>query len=124
MLISIKDFAITGNFGPVRIGMNNLQVTALLGAPGDVGDFGSGSSGLIYSGYEFFFFDDKLMGIQNDWIDFREPKWVYWRNDHIKIDPWILTGDRGTKCEELLLVCREDGVDCETIEYMAGLVYA
>lgn len=117
MQISVKDFAVTGHFGPVRIGMNTLQVTALLGPPEDAGDFGGGSSGIIYSGYEFFFFDDKLMGIQNDWIDFRNRKWVYWRNDDIQIDPWILTGSRGTKFAEILSACSEDGVECETIEF-------
>lgn len=117
MLISIKDFAVTGHFGPVQIGMTTLQVTTLLGTPGDTGDFGGGNSGLIYGGYEFLFFDDRLIGMQNEWIDFSDPKCVSWRNDNIKIDPWILTGERGTKFAEILSACQEDRVPCETIEY-------
>lgn len=117
MLISIQDFAVTGHFGPVRIGMTTEQVTALLGTAERTGDFGGGNSGLIYCGYEFLFSDDKLMGIQNDWIDFRDPKWVYWRNEDIRIDSWILTGERGTKFAEILSACQQDGVVCDTIEY-------
>jgi hypothetical protein len=123
MLISIKEFAKTGNFGPVRTGMNRSQVTGFLGAPDDTWDDAIGNSGLLYGGYEFLFFDDALIIIQNDWVDLHHLDTVYWGNDCFKIDPWILAGKRGTSVAEILLVCREDGVECEIIEYYgrAGL---
>jgi hypothetical protein len=108
MLVSIKDFVVTGHFGPVRIGMNTTEVTTLLGMADDAGNFSGGNSGLIYGGYEFFFFDDALNAIQNDGVDFRHPD---------SVEPWILAGNRGTKFDEIMSACNEDGVECEVIEY-------
>lgn len=66
--INLRDFALTGEFGPVKIGMTKKQVIDLLGEPEADQDFGTGYTGLLYSWYEFFFETDTgiLDSIQND----------------------------------------------------------
>jgi hypothetical protein len=58
--ISLKDFVLNGNFGPVKIGMTRDEVVNLLGEPEREGDFGSGYGGLIYAWYEFFYDKEKI----------------------------------------------------------------
>lgn len=41
--INLKDFALTGDFGPVKIGMSKEQVINLLGEPEEDNDYGTGS---------------------------------------------------------------------------------
>jgi hypothetical protein len=67
--ISLKNFILTGNFGPIKIGMTKSQIIEYLGAPDEIADFGAGLSGLFYNGFEFFYDtenNDALYTIQND----------------------------------------------------------
>ncbi|WP_405207170.1 hypothetical protein [Aquimarina sp. LLG6339-5] len=93
--INLKEFALTGDFGPVKIGMTKEQVIELLGEPDSDNDYGAGSTGLLYSWYEFFF-DKKtkiLKSIQNDHLqadceDHNEN--ILFKNNKIEIDIWLL----------------------------------
>lgn len=93
--INLKDFVLTGDFGPVKIGMTKEQVIDLLGEPEAGNDYGTGSIGLLYSWYEFFF-DKKtkiLKSIQNDHLQANcaeHDEMILFKNDKIEIDIWFL----------------------------------
>ena len=88
--VVLKDFAVTGRFGPIEMGMSKVEVTNLLGPPGGEAEFSAGSTGMLYGWYEFQFCDDKLILIQNDSYDPRDPTAVEFRNDRFEVDPWFL----------------------------------
>ena len=92
MIISLKDFALTGQFGPVKVGMSKKEVISLLGTPDNDEDLGSGFSEIAYSWYEFFFDDhsDKLYGIQNDALEDGHKDSIFFKNKHFEIDTWII----------------------------------
>jgi hypothetical protein len=91
MIISLKDFALTGNFGPVRIGMSKNEVIQLLGRPSGEATLNAGHVDVQYGNYEFFFDrGNVLYAIQNDRCDPKFPKMVEFRNRRFKIDPWVL----------------------------------
>jgi hypothetical protein len=91
MIISMKDFALTGNFGPVKIGMSKNDVIELLGQPSGESALYAGHVGVCYGRYEFFFDQgDILYAIQNDSCDPNFPRHVEFRNKRFKIDPWVL----------------------------------
>lgn len=92
---SLKDFVLTGNFGPVKIGMHKTEVIEILGEPDADSNFGGGSAGLLYSWYEFFY-DTKtklIHAIQNDHL-FNTGQYhkeaIEWQNERIKLDLWFL----------------------------------
>lgn len=66
--ISIKDLILTGNFGPVSIGMAKNEIVDYLGQPDEQRDFSSGSGVLFYNGFEIFYTTDdgQSYAIQND----------------------------------------------------------
>lgn len=93
--IKLKDFVLTGEFGPVKIGMTKTQVTELLGEPEDDADFGTGYTGLLYGWYEFFFETESgiLDSIQNDHLQAdcsNHHEMILFKNDKIEIDTWFL----------------------------------
>ena len=67
-IISLKNFILTGNFGPIALGTEKRQVYEFLGQPNEIVDFGAGMSGLFYNGFEFFYWteNEKIFAIQND----------------------------------------------------------
>ena len=93
--IYLKNFALTGEFGPVKIGMTKDEVIQIMGEPETDQDFGTGSSGLLYSWYEFFY-DTKtgiLNSIQNDHLQAdcsNHDESIIFKNDKIEIDTWFL----------------------------------
>lgn len=64
-IIYLKDFVLTGQFGPVKLGMSKEEMIQVLGQPDDDIDYDTGSCGLYYGWYEFFYFKDseKINGI-------------------------------------------------------------
>ncbi|MFT3793105.1 hypothetical protein [Flavobacterium sp.] len=91
--IDLKDFLLTGNFGPVVIGMTKDDVIHWLGDPGQVHDFKSGSAVLFYNGFELFYStdDDQLYAIQNDNLYYLfEENAPYPINEKVSVDTSFL----------------------------------
>ncbi|WP_299104111.1 hypothetical protein [uncultured Tenacibaculum sp.] len=120
--INLKEFALTGDFGPVKIGMTKEQVIELLGEPDSDNDFGSGSTGLLYSWYEFFF-DKKtkiLKSIQNDHLqaDCEEHKEnILFKNDKIEIDIWFLKLNQDLNRREVKEILQKQEISFSEEEY-------
>lgn len=123
--ISLKDFAITGRFGPVSIGMTKNQVIDLLGQPEEENDFNQGSSGLTYSWYEFFYWTDTeiVYAIQNDhlttWPYFKGKakrinhiNAIYFKNEKFELDIWFLKPGKDICYEKVIEI-----LDIENIRY-------
>ena len=87
--ISLKDFLLTGNFGPVPFRTTKAEIISLLGKPGEDRDFGSGISYLFYNGFEFLYWteDGELYAIQNDSIgNLFEDSELYPLNETTQVD--------------------------------------
>jgi hypothetical protein len=68
--ISLKDFILHGKFGDVTIGMTKNEVVKILGKPRqEQGDFLVDFGMAYYNGFEIFYWDGKIHGIQNDHLD-------------------------------------------------------
>lgn len=96
--VSLQQFLLTGEWGPVKIGMEMKTVFAHLGEPDAQQDFGSGTIGTLYDWNEFFF-DDRtlqLKAIQNDHLfplPHPNPAILY-QNNHFIVDTWFLHEQR------------------------------
>jgi hypothetical protein len=116
IIISLKDFILTGKFGPVEIGMAKEEVIAVLGEPDDDHDFNGESGGLWYFWYEFFYFIDsgRVFAFQNDHVSpehyYPDEDWMHFKNDHFEIDPWFLVERRDYTFTEVVEVLRMEGI--------------
>lgn len=116
--ISLKTFALTGEFGPVKIGMHRDEIVRLLGEPEADSDFGAGSSGLLYSWYEFFYLTDsgQLFAIQNDHL-YGASDWhadcILFENEKWKLDAWFLEVGKNFTMEEMRNILKEEGIPFE-----------
>ncbi len=120
--IKLKDFALTGEFGPVKIGMTKKQVIDLLGEPEADQDFGTGYTGLLYCWYEFFFDTDTgiLDSIQNDHFqaDYsNNEEMIVFKNDKIEIDTWFLRLNQDLTLSEVRRILNEQGISFAEEEY-------
>ncbi len=100
--ISLKDFALTGHFGPVTLGMTKDDLITLLGEPDGIQDFGD-TVDVHYSWYEFFCLAEngKIIGIQNDHLCVAPLESrrrmvenhrlnICFENERFLFDPWFL----------------------------------
>lgn len=132
-IISLKDFITTGEFGPVRIGMTKDEVIKVLGQPDSDNDYGTGSGGLMYAWYEFFYWQDslKINGIQNDHLT----NWqvgkikihkeaICFQNDKISIDIWFLQVGKNISYGEVINILKSEGIPFEEIndQYRGRLI--
>ena len=97
--ISLKDFVLKGDFGPIKVGMHRDEVVDILGEPGGAQDFGTGYSGLIYGWYEFFYYTDtkKLSSMQNDHLQAdcsNHKECIFYKNNSFETDIWFLEAER------------------------------
>lgn len=96
MTISLKNFILSGNFGPVYIGMPIDELKQHLGEPGDSHDSGAGAGILFYNGFEFYYYTDTgaVHGIQNDNLLYEGPDrksdGLYYFEDTILVDTWFI----------------------------------
>ena len=98
--ISLKDFILSAKFGSVKMGWNLQKVIEILGKPVSETDYGTGSYGISYSGYQLFFFDDELHYIQNDHLKadcINQDEWIDFKNEKI-----IIQGDYRDRIMEIL----------------------
>ncbi|WP_299715194.1 hypothetical protein [uncultured Tenacibaculum sp.] len=120
--IYLKDFIITGDFGPVKIGMTKQEVINLLGEPDSDNDFGSGTFGLLYSWYEFFF-DKKtqvLKSIQNDHLQANcseHDEMILFKNDKFEIDIWFLKVNYDITYKEVKEILKRENISFSEEKY-------
>jgi len=112
--ISIKEFIRTGEFGPVKLGMNKNEVVSLIGEPESDNDMGKTGSILLYAWYELFFdHEHVLKSIQNDNYRPDDPESYEFSNAKFRIDSWILNSDRTQTIESVENLLNIEGIDCE-----------
>ncbi|MEO0468920.1 MAG: hypothetical protein AAF206_04805 [Bacteroidota bacterium] len=113
--IYLKQFALTGEFGPVKLGMSKTEVLALLGKPdGDI-DLGKAFSSLQYGWYEFFFIKKTgtLESIQNDHLQAQFThgnRTINFKNDTFEIDPWFVKAGQDISRKEVKNILRAEGL--------------
>jgi len=126
----------TGQFGPVKIGMTKDEVIKSLGKPDSDNDYGTGSGGLMYAWYEFFYWQDnlKISGIQNDhlttWPGSKRKKTknhqeaICFQNDRIYIDIWFLKAGQDITYGEVINILRTEQISFEEIndQYQGHLI--
>jgi hypothetical protein len=128
IIISLKDFVLNGNFGPVKIGMTRDEVVNLLGKPEGEAKFGSGYGGLQYARYEFFY-DKKNKGriyaMQNDNLAIfpnlktkrvNNKYAICFSNDHFTIDIWFLKKGWYLTYKDVVQILKKEKIDYEVIE--------
>ena len=117
--IKISGFLKTGKFGRVEINDSMETVIEKLGKPD--GEYNPNAmksrKGIHYSMYEFMFLDDKLVSIQNDRFDIRNPELMEFENDVFRIDPEFLKADRIKKMGEIESMLNRLNIDYSVIEY-------
>lgn len=114
--ISLKDFILTGDFGPVYIGMFVEELKNHLGEPGDHYNSGNGSGLLFYNGFEFYYYTDSnmLYAIQNDNLRHEGPErksaHLYYFNDTILVDSWFMEFGKPVTYKKVLERLRQEGI--------------
>jgi hypothetical protein len=139
--VSIKDFVLNGNFGPVKIGMMRDEVVNLLGEPDDEKDLDNDYCLLWYAYYEFTYLkrNGVLLGIQNSNLAIscnlktkrvNNKKSIYFSNNYFTIDIWFLKKGRYLTYKEVVQILEKEKIDFEivsrvkndlTIRFRSGL---
>lgn len=116
-LISLKEFVLTGNFGPVNKETPLADVVKLLGEPGFQDNSLSQGyiTALCYGRYEFFFYTETglLHGIQNDQLEAdcsNHDEMINYKNDYFEVDTWFLEAGKDMTCEELVLLLQREEI--------------
>ena len=96
MKINLKEFAITGNFGPIKLGMTKADLINSLGKPDDDNNYGVGYGGVNYGMFEFFYQMElgRITGIQNDHYDPEYPECFVFKNDSFQLDSWFFEANK------------------------------
>lgn len=120
--IYLKDFALTGEFGPVKIGMTKDEVIQIMGEPESDSNFGTGSSGLVYGWYEFFYNTKTgiLKSIQNDHLQANcsdHDESIIVKNDNIEIDIWFLKLNQDLTRSDVKKALKKQGIPFIEEEY-------
>lgn len=123
MTISLKDFILSGNFGPVYIGMPIDELKQHLGEPGDSYDSGAGAGLLFYNGFEFYYYTDNgaVHGIQNDNLRYeggpdRKSDCLYYLDDTILVDTWFIEFGKPLSYQQVTELLKREDVSFEACE--------
>ncbi len=127
IVVSLKDFALTGHFGPVTLGMTKDELIAHLGEPDGIVDFGE-TLDVHYSWYEFFCWADngKILGIQNDHLSLVPMRGrrtmveshrldICFENNSFCIDHWFLQPGKDIFYFQVLELLRAEGIAHEEV---------
>jgi len=119
--VSLKDFILTGKFGPVHTGMTMDEVIDILGIPGSVNHF-QVSTGINYAWYEFFFDpeqDNRLTAIQNDHLMHTDEyaQGLAFANSRFSIDTWLLETGRNISRNEIMTVLEAENIPWENVPF-------
>ncbi len=136
MTISLKDFILTGRFGPIYIGMPMDELKRILGEPGDSHDSGAGTALLFYEGFEFYYETDRntLYGIQNDNVQYELPDIqgnVFQFKDDIQIDTWFIQFGKPLSYAQVVGFLRSekiefqerDRIDYDELKFPSGVTF-
>ena len=118
-IISLKDFILTGFFGQISLGMAKSEVIEYLGYPNETADFGAGTSGLFYNGFELFFWTDneKIFAIQNDNLyELLTKKTKYKLNDKIAVDTSFLQFGQTLTYKNLIEYLMKENIKFDTVD--------
>lgn len=119
MTISLKNFILSGNFGPVYIGMPIDDLKQHFGEPGDSYDSGAGTGLLFYNGFEFYYYTDNgaVYGIQNDNLQYEGPDrksdGLYYFDDTILVDTWFIEFGVPLTYQQVLKHLTQEGISFE-----------
>lgn len=123
MTISLKDFILTGNFGPVYIGMPIDELKKYFGKPGDSYESQSGAGLLFYNGFEFYYYTDNrtVHGIQNDNLRYEggpemKHAHLYYINDTVLINTWFIEFGKPLSYKLVKETLRQEHIDFEEHE--------
>ncbi|NOT93268.1 hypothetical protein [Ferruginibacter sp.] len=125
MEISLREFILKGNFGPVQIGMTKNEIINTLGKPDSDTDYGE-SGELYYGYYEFFYWTENqiLFAIQNDHLIAdctNHNEMILFENNNFKIDVWFLEVGRDFTYKEIKDILNKEGLEyTEEISYKNG----
>ncbi|ACU61879.1 hypothetical protein [Chitinophaga pinensis] len=122
MTVSLRDFILTGKFGPVTLGMTIEEVMDILGKPDGLTEYDNGHSEVYYAYYEFFFLTESriLYGIQNDHLAtfpniktgrVNNKRDICFSNDKFTIDTWLLKKNRYMVFKEVFNRISEEGIE-------------
>ncbi|RYD81192.1 MAG: hypothetical protein EOP53_07010 [Sphingobacteriales bacterium] len=127
--ILLKEFCLTGRFGEVEISMAISDVKRILGKPDHEQDYNSGSSGIMYAWYEFFYWTDSqiLYAIQNDHLtSFTNLKGkdnikahkndITFKNKKFYLDIWFLNPGKDITYKEVVEYLLTDNIKFKEIE--------
>ena len=115
MVISLRQFALTGKFGPVEIGMTKSAVISHLGEAESECNYDKHAFSLSYGAYELFFNkpDEKLTGLQNDhlfYVDQTKNDSVLFSNSKFEIDSWFIKPYQYSKYAEVRAILQIEGI--------------
>ena len=114
-IISLKEFALTGNLGPVKIGMTKTEVIDLLGEGYGDNAYGTGASGLNYGWYEIFYWSENelVFAFQNDHLRAdcsNHDEMILFENGRFKVDTWFLEVGRSFRYNEVKEILQKEGI--------------
>lgn len=117
MIISIKDFVLTGKFGDISIGMNKDQVIDYLGEPYKITNYKNERFGLYYNGFRFLYSTtNKIYAITcqdfNDFFIEKPNTRVFALNDGVEVDTYFFTVSEPIKYKEII-----NRIKIENIKY-------
>ncbi|AEA43352.1 hypothetical protein [Fluviicola taffensis] len=124
-LISLKDFIKTGHFGLVKIGMTKDEVIKVLGQPDSDNDYGTGSGGMMFARYEFFYWQNnlKINGIQNDHLQAdcsNHKEMINFKNELWTIDKWFLQDNKNKTFGEVVELLNLEKISFEIVPSYSG----
>ena len=127
-IISLKEFALTGQFGPVQIGMTEEEVLDLLGEPEKTLNLSKPYEGIAYNWYEFFFVKKtgKLYGIQNDHLQFdcsNHEEMILFKNEKFKVDTWFIEVNRELTRRDVRKILKEERIPFTEKEHFEDTVF-
>ncbi len=126
--ISLKDFALTGEFGPVKVGMSKEEVIGLLGRPDYYEDLWTGFTAVLYSWYEFFFDTESgiLDSIQNDHLQsdcLNHEDMILFKNEKFEVDIWFLKLHKDISRREVKELLTSEGISFKEEERYDTIIY-
>lgn len=119
-VISLKEFVLSGCFGPVYLGMPLEELKKHFGKPADSYDSGMGSGLWFYNGFEFYYYTktNTLFGIQNDNICHEGPEkkseHLYFFDEDTLIDTWFLDFGKKIPYRKVVTRLQNEGISFET----------
>ncbi|MFC5048423.1 hypothetical protein ACFSTE_13790 [Aquimarina hainanensis] len=107
MIISIKDFVLTGRFGAISIGMHKDEVIDYLGTPYKISDYKNGRFGLYYNGFRFLYatsckiYAITCQGFDDVFIEKPSTR-VFALTNKIEIDTYFFTVSKPVQYKEII----------------------